>query len=190
MASAPAYSADDKAAIVLSFTARTMTELDGGLGAGGTAGRSWGALLSDDGSTAVFTHRNGPFGCTACTNVFAARVGSAPELASPAVNGTPSTTGDSQAVAVSPNGRFVLFQSTSTDLAGGHTNTEGHLYVRDLVNDTSDELPVPLADPWTPRPARSVTTGSASPSSSTAPPHPVVSSSPRSSPSTTSRRTR
>ena len=32
--------------------------------------------------------------------------------------------------------------------AGGHTNTSGHLYERDLVNDASHELPVPAPDAW------------------------------------------
>lgn len=143
-----AYSPVDRAAIVFDFTARTRTVLDVGLGPGGAADESWRALLSDDGSTAVFTHRSGPFRCTVCTNVYAAHVGSAPQLASPAVNGALSTTGDSHGVAVSPNGRFVLFRTTSTDLAGGRTNTSGHFYVRDLVNDASDELPVPAPAPW------------------------------------------
>src|SRR5207244_4359453 len=46
--------------------------------------------------------------------------------------GTGSGTGQSESACMTPDGRFIAFVSTSTDLIAGATNQSGEIYVRDL----------------------------------------------------------
>ncbi len=52
------------------------------------------------------------------------------------VNGAQSN-GDSSAPAISPDGRYVSFYSTATNLVAMHTSGKGDVYLRDLVSKTT-----------------------------------------------------
>jgi hypothetical protein len=132
-----------QSAFVLDLATGTATQLDLPLGGGSFATASWGALVSADGSTATFSHRDAPVGCGACVDTWAWRGGST-VLVSPSTSGGPSTTGDSQPVDVSSDGRFVLFLSTAVDLGAGPTDPaspQGRLFVRDLVAGNTAVVP-------------------------------------------------
>ena len=102
------------------------------------------AFVSLDGSTAAFTFRDGPVGCR-CEDVWVWRRNGEPlELASVSTSG--GEAGQSEAVDISGNGRFVLFHSTSSTIAGGPPDSRGQLFVRDLATDTTAMVPL-----WTPQ---------------------------------------
>ncbi len=58
-------------------------------------------------------------------------------LASANLNGQPSTNGGSDTPAITPDGRFVTFLSSGTDLVTNSVNGEYHVYLRDLQAGTT-----------------------------------------------------
>lgn len=63
-------------------------------------------------------------------------------LASPSLSGGPSATGNSHVLDLTADGRFVLFESTATDLVSGVSGSGMRYYVRDLVTGATRLLPV------------------------------------------------
>jgi hypothetical protein len=61
-------------------------------------------------------------------------------LASPTYLGGLSTNGSSDYPSISPNGRYVVFSSTASNLISGATNTDLSVYVRDLFAGTTTKL--------------------------------------------------
>jgi len=129
----------DVAAVLLDLQTGEAIRLDQSLpGATSTATTSYGTLVSADGQTAAYSYRDGAVGCSSCIDTWAFRSGGL-VLVSPTASGGTSATGDSEPVDVSSDGRFILFHSTATDLAGGAgaRSPQGHLYVRDLLAGTT-----------------------------------------------------
>jgi hypothetical protein len=134
---------NDVAAFLLDLQVGWATRLDQPFPDGSSpATASYGALVSADGQTAAYSYRDGPYGCTACVDTWAFRSGGH-TLVSPTPGGTTSMTGDSEPVDVSSDGRFILFHSTATDLAGGvgTRSLQGHLFVGDLLAGTTTVIP-------------------------------------------------
>lgn len=125
----------------LSGTAIRPDELAGNVGMNG----SWDARLSADGSVVAFDNADAGVGCTRCIDVWVVRNGAA-VLASPSVTGGPSTTGNSLVLDLTADGRFVLFESTATDLVPGVTTSALRYYVRDLDTGETRLLPVPHSE--------------------------------------------
>jgi hypothetical protein len=128
------------AALVLDETTGAWDRPDERLGAGRTGGGASGAHLDASGTTAVFEVHDERPTCQACTNIWA--VGpSGPTLVSATPGGGRTQTGRNQLHDVSGNGRFVLFESSATDIAGRQGTAVDQLYVRDLVSGSTTSLP-------------------------------------------------
>ena len=98
------------------------------------------ALMSDSGTTFAFEVSDdvNPEQAWAVT-------ASGPTLVSATAGGGPGN-GDSEVQDITPDGRYVLFDSTATDLQGGTGDTSGRLYIRDLQAGTTTLLPLLVVD--------------------------------------------
>jgi hypothetical protein len=131
----------DQAAFVVDFSARTATKLDTALGPDEIGHDSMGAIVpAESWPMAAFTFRDGSLGCR-CEDAWVWRPTQAPELVS--VSTTGGESGASEVVDISGSGRFVLFHSSSSVVAGGPPDSRGQLFVRDLVTDTTTIVPLP-----------------------------------------------
>ena len=98
------------------------------------------ALISDSGTTVAFDVTDGinPEQAWAVTV-------SGPTLVSVTPGGAPGN-GDSQVQDITPDGRYVLFDSNATDLHSGTPDTSDRLYIRDLQAGTTTLLPLLVVD--------------------------------------------
>ena len=122
----------DSGAFALDTATGVWTRPDQDLGVDGSDNSSWTQLFSADGSVAVFEYVNGPIGCEGCTALWLSGP-SGRSLLNPSWDGGMPTTGESWLLDMSSDGRFVLFGSTSTDLAGAGGWADGRLYIRDVA---------------------------------------------------------
>lgn len=102
--------------------------------------------LSADGRYAVFLSTAGnlvPGDTNDRQDVFLRdRVAGTTELISVGVDGTPAD-GHSLGPAISPDGRFVAFQSTADDLVPADTDVHDDVFVRDRQTGTTEMIPAP-----------------------------------------------
>lgn len=103
-----------------------------------------GLRLSADGSVGVVDVVGGPGSCGTCRTVWDVS-GPTPTLISATATGEASASGSSTVYDLSTDGRFVLYRSTSVDLAGGIGDPAGRLYVHDRQRLTTTLLDVELA---------------------------------------------
>ena len=115
----------------------------------GGSGDSSSPVISSDGRFVVFastannlvlTSNNTaiPVGIPAALNVFLRdRTNHTTTLVSVNVSGVAGGNGDSVPAGVSPDGRFVLFESNASDLTPNDTNNASDLFIRDLLSDTT-----------------------------------------------------
>ncbi len=98
------------------------------------------AMMSDGGTTFAFAVSDG-----ANPQQVWAVTASGPTLVSATAGGGPGN-GDSEVQDITPDGRYLLFSSSATDLQGGTGSPSGRLYIRDLQAATTTLLPVLIVD--------------------------------------------
>lgn len=130
----------DVAVFLIDAVGDTIQRPDAPFGGSGTSNGSYDLLVAADGSASAFNFRDGPVGCRWCVDVYVLTA-TGLTLASPAVGGGTSLTGNNSVQDISGDGRYVLFRSTATDLEGGSGAAEA-FYIRDLVTETTAALPV------------------------------------------------
>lgn len=101
----------------------------------GFPGGTW--RLAGDGSVALWTAPNG------FQDIYAVTVnaGTGDDLITQSTTGV-SSNGDSRALAISSEGRFVLFSSGATNLVANDTNNSNDLFLRDRLNRTTVRVSV------------------------------------------------
>jgi Tol biopolymer transport system component len=123
-------------------SARTLISADP---AGSPAnGNSIDPSVSGNGQTVAFasTATNLVTGASTGTGNIYVRTGAAPvTLVSAGIGGAPAN-GPSSLPSISPNGRYVAFQSDATNLVPGDTNTTGDVFLRDLLTGTTTRVSV------------------------------------------------
>ena len=112
---------------------------------GGGSGDSWAPIISPDGRYVLFASTANNLVLTSGTNPMPAhfppslnvflrdRTNGTTTLISVNLSGTGGGNGDSLPSAVSTNGRYVLFESSASDLVPGDTNKVTDVFVRDLT---------------------------------------------------------
>jgi hypothetical protein len=119
----------------------------------GGSGDSWGAIISPDGRFVLFastannlvsTNGHGlPIAGVPRLNVFLRdRTNLTTTLVSANLNGTGGGNGDSIPTALSTNGQFACFESSASDLIPDDTNGVADVFVRDLLNKTTQLVSV------------------------------------------------
>lgn len=136
----------DSGAFTLDTVTGVWTRPDQALGVDGMANTSWTQLFSADGSVTAFEYVSGPVGCAGCTGLWLSEP-SGLSLVNPGFDGATPTSGDSWLLDMSSDGRFVLFGSTSTDLAGVGGWADGRLYVHDVATGDTRVVAYDDADP-------------------------------------------
>ncbi|HEY5909149.1 MAG TPA: hypothetical protein VJA21_00945 [Verrucomicrobiae bacterium] len=128
---------------------RLLSQVDPAQVPAGAGGDSYTPLLSPDGRYVVFVSTannllvasNGaviPMRLPAPLNVYLRdRAYGTNALVSVNLSGVAGGNGDSLPAGLSPDGRFVVFESTANDLVSGDTNNANDVFVRDLVNGTT-----------------------------------------------------
>ena len=128
----------DYAALLVDMSTGDVTKLDSSLTTDERASYSSGPVVSGDGQSVAFTFHDGPVGCQGCSNVWI-RTDNGLRLVNATTTGSRPTTGHSELHDVSGDGRYVLFESSSSDLAGAVTPGT-HLYRRDVTSGTTESI--------------------------------------------------
>ncbi len=115
----------------------------------GAGGDSWGPVISPDGRYVLFASPadnlalapNGqaiPLRVPASLNVYLRdRTNGTTTLVSVNLSGLAGGNADSLPMDISTNGRYVVFESSASDLVPGDTNNASDVFVRDLLNATT-----------------------------------------------------
>jgi len=101
---------------------------------------TWGVQFSADGSTMVVRFHTGAAGSQGWDEIWHIGPDGTRQLVNPSADGSAARTGDSHLVDVTPDGRYVLFGSTSLDLADAAGNLYGVMFVRDVATGTTSPV--------------------------------------------------
>lgn len=108
----------------------------------GSASGGWDPRISADGRFVVFTSDQPLIAGNALTSLYVYDIENRQlERIRPGIGGTDGN-GDTLNGALSADGRFVVFQSSASDLVAGDTNGEEDIFLYDRVNQTTERINV------------------------------------------------